>query len=269
MLIIHISLFIFTLYKKRERQTVTLLLSNISFAYIFEYFVFNVFQSYRYKPSLLKKRQLDNALGALLSQAIYIPITATFITVFQIGLKGKLLFTMYFYLIEHFFLKLRNYQLNWWKPGYTSMLLPVYFALSDFWNKKLSSNKKSILWLSTYLSIGVVTKTLAFIFDILKKQKIGLGNRHSWQEHFLISPLYMFIFVWVALLPAINKNLLTQFFSLVIMSTINYLLSLIKVINSKSLYLQVTLLNLFMVFLSPHLQSFIFKNKKKTEPTLS
>jgi hypothetical protein len=267
--IIHLSLLLFTLYKRRERHTLTLLLSNISFAYIFEYFVFNVFRSYSYNPKIIKKRALDNALGALLSQSIYIPITATFISVFKLGWKWKSITIVYFFVIELIFLKVNSYTLYWWKPIYTSFLLPIYFACSDFWNSNLRSGRTSILWLSTYLSIGVVTKTLSFIYDIFKKHKIGLGRYHSWKEHFLISPLYMLVFVAISLIPALHKGLTTKFLALLLMMLINTLLSLLKIINSTQLFIQTAVLNLLMVFLSPALKAFIFKKPKKTDSSSS
>jgi hypothetical protein len=264
--IVHISLLLFTLLKKRERQTVTLLLSNISFAYIFEYLVFNLLESYRYNPKILKKRQLDNALGALLSQAIYVPITATFLTTFRLSSIFKFLFTLYFHLIELYFLKIRNYKLHWWKPVYTTLLLPVYFFISDFWDDNLRLKKSTFLWLSTFLSIGVVTKTLFFSFDIYKKNKIGFGRFHSWKEHFLLSPLYMFIFSAASLLPAIRNKLSVKVFTFLIMTGMNSLLARLKVINKKSTFVLVTFQNIFMICLAPFLKSYIFK-KKKTEAT--
>ncbi|WP_113930053.1 hypothetical protein [Bacillus sp. P14.5] len=171
---LHIALLIYTLLKKRYRKTITLLLSNVAFAYIFEYFTFNVLQSYRYNPKILKKRQLDNALGALLSQAIYIPITGTFLSIFRLRWPSKFLAIIYFHLIELYFLKINNYRLHWWKPIYTSLLLPVFFAWSDFWSSNLQKkNNKGFLWISTYLSLGVITKTLLFILDIFKNPKSG------------------------------------------------------------------------------------------------
>ncbi|WP_421384837.1 hypothetical protein ACOJQI_08720 [Bacillus salacetis] len=264
--IIHIGLLLFTLLKRRERRTITLLLSNISFAYIFEYFVFNLFRSYQYNPKILKKRQLDNALGALLSQAIYVPIAATFLTVFELGWFWKLLFTLYFHIIEKFFLKIDNYRLHWWKTIYTVLLLPVYFRISDFWEENLRLKKKPFLWLSTYLSVGVVTKTLAFVLDIFKKQKIGVGRFHSWHEHFLISPLYMLIFSGAALLPAIKNNTFVKASVFLLMMFISILLSRIHIINNRLNFVQVTLQNIFMIYLSPLMKSFIFEKKKAESP---
>ncbi|RIW38526.1 hypothetical protein D3H55_03035 [Bacillus salacetis] len=264
--IIHLLLLLLTLIKKRERRTLILLLSNISFAYIFEYFVFNVFESYRYNPKILKKRQLDNALGALLSQAIYVPISATFLTAFGLGWIWKVIFTAYFHVIEIHFLNLNNYKLHWWKPIYTTLLLPVYFNISDFWDKNLALKKKSFYWLSTYLSSGVVAKTLFFTIDVYKKQKIGLGRFHTWKEHFLISPLYMFIFSAIAILPAIKNKLSVKALTFLLMMLMNYLLACLKIINKSSTFVQVTLQNIFMIYLTPLIKSYIFE-KKKTETT--
>ncbi|MGM0844682.1 MAG: hypothetical protein ACQEUT_06865 [Bacillota bacterium] len=267
LLVAHLTLFLFTFYKKHDKKTITLLLSNVAFAYIFEYFVFNVFQSYRYNPKILKKRQLDNALGAMLSQAIYIPITGTFFSVFKLGITWKILAVVYFHFIELYFLKVNNYKLNWWKPVYTTLLLPIYFAWSDFWNEKIIENNKKFLWISTYLSLGVITKTIGFILDIYKQGKIGIGQLHTWREHFLISPLYMFVFSGVALLPAIRNRSSINLLAITIMLILNCSLSHQKIINSRTTFLWVTVQNLFMIFLSPRLKSYIFTSEKKTDST--
>ncbi|WP_409253884.1 hypothetical protein V1502_08300 [Bacillus sp. SCS-153A] len=259
---LHISLLFYTLVKKGKQRIIPLLLSNISFAYIFEYFVFNVFKSYRYHPKLLRKRKLDNALGALLSQSVFVPVTATFISAFRLGWGSKLFFTLYFHGIELYFLKQKSYKLFWWKPLYTSLLLPFYYVCSDFWDGRLTLKKQGVLWLTTYLSVGVVTKTLAFIVDIFKKPKIGLGRFHTWNEHFLISPLYMFFFSGAALMPAINNKTSTKILTFTLMLSLNCILSFAKIINSKLTFIQVTLQSIFMILLSPRIKSFIFNKNE-------
>lgn len=105
LLFFHISLLIFTFYKKKDRKFLFItLISGVGLCFIFEYFILSLFKAYRYKPKLFKNRDLDNFFGAIMSQAFFVPCTAIFLTAFKVGWKGKLLFAMFFGLIEKLFL---------------------------------------------------------------------------------------------------------------------------------------------------------------------
>lgn len=82
--------------RKIKKQLFTLLMSNIGLAYLFEFFVLNLFTAYTYKPGILKNAHLDNIFGAILSQAIFVPFTAVFLTARKVGWIGKLLSGVYF-----------------------------------------------------------------------------------------------------------------------------------------------------------------------------
>ncbi len=137
--LIHFILLFPLIQKKRNKNTWILLLSNIGFAYLFEYFVLNLFKAYRYKPSVFKKRYFDNIFGAILSQGVFVPIASTFLTVFQKDWKWKACFSLFYFLIEKLFLRLKIYKENWWSPVYTFILILCYFILSDFFFKGLKA----------------------------------------------------------------------------------------------------------------------------------
>ena len=73
-------------------------MSNIGLAYLLEFFVLNIFKGYRYKPRVMKKKYFDNILGAILSQAIFVPFTAVFLTTLKIGWIGKILGGVIFFI---------------------------------------------------------------------------------------------------------------------------------------------------------------------------
>lgn len=191
---IHSVFLLFAFYKNRDRKTLFIsLLSNISFAYLFEYFVLNLFQGYRYKPRILKKNYPDNILGAILSQAIFVPFTAIFITAFQLGWKIKIAFGIYFGLIENLFIRLKIYKHYWWKTMYTVILIPCYFYISDQWYKYIKNGTPIVLFISLFNCIMVTGVNILFIMANLRKFRFGLGEYYSWKEHFRIAPLYSII----------------------------------------------------------------------------
>ena len=204
--IIHITMLIFIFYKKKnKRKTLTiLLLSNIGWAYVFDYMVVPLLNGYRYIPGLLKSKYLDNIFGAVFSQAIYVPITALFISAFQLKWKIKLCFVLYFTCIERLFISLGVYSQNWWRTIYTAVSIGVYFFLSDVWYTLLQKRNPIVLRISLFHMIQVTWVNILFILAISRKVHFGNSILHFWRNHFKIAPLYTF------LLSAIITFLLKQ-----------------------------------------------------------
>jgi hypothetical protein len=189
--LIHTTLLGVSFYKsKNKKHLFTLLMSNIGFAYLLEFFVLNLFKAYKYKPKVMKNDFFDNIFGAILSQAIFVPFTALFVTALKLGWVWKLLGGVYFTLVELLFLRLKVYKHYWWKTGYTLMLIPLYFNISDWWNTLLSKKNPLVRFISLFLMTMVTEANLLFLFASSRKIRFGFGKYHSWTEHFIIVPLY-------------------------------------------------------------------------------
>jgi hypothetical protein len=206
--LIHSGLLGYTFYKsKNKKQLFTLLMSNIGFAYLLEFFVLNLFKAYKYKPRVMKKNYFDNILGAILSQAIFVPFTAVFSTTQKLGWIGKILLGgVYFSLVEIFFLKLKVYKHYWWRTSFTLILIPLYFRISDWWNILLSKKNPFIRFISLFLMIMVTEANLLFVFASARKIRFGFGRYHSWTEHFIIVPLYAIALSIFSTLSLLKQN---------------------------------------------------------------
>jgi hypothetical protein len=195
LLVVHTSLLVFTIIKRKDRKTLlTLMAANMGFAYLFEYFVLNLFHAYKYKPRILKKNYFDNILGAILSQAVYIPFTAAFVSAFRIGWIGKALFVLYFHLVERLFLKWKIYKTRWWNPIYTSFLLPIYFKLSDKWYEYLRKGSPIVLLSSLFLAIMGTGVNIIYLAAVTGNFRFGKGILNKWKKHFVFAPLYSICF---------------------------------------------------------------------------
>ncbi|MBT2663747.1 hypothetical protein [Bacillus sp. ISL-45] len=190
---IHVPLFFIFAKRSRQKNIWILLLSNIGMAYLFEYPVLNWFKGYSYKPYILKKRAHDQILGAIFSQALYVPITATLLTLYDKNRYWKLGTTLIYYGIEHYFMRLKIYKAYWWKPSYTLFFINIYFYISDWFYKVLNSKKEWALVTAQYLSTEVFGVTLLYISAVNRKVRFGRGLHHSWREHFILAPLYSLI----------------------------------------------------------------------------
>ncbi|MEH7308247.1 hypothetical protein [Neobacillus drentensis] len=130
------SLFIFILVKKRNTQSLYLLLTMIGLAFIIETVIYNFLASYDYNPNFIKHNNFyDNNLGAFVSNAFSLPIIATFIAVFGLNWIWIIFFSGFFVGVEWLFLKLHIYSHNWWRLAYTGLGLPFYFATAKSYYK--------------------------------------------------------------------------------------------------------------------------------------
>ncbi|WP_310190392.1 hypothetical protein [Neobacillus niacini] len=207
LLLIHSALLCYSFYKSKDkRQLFTLLMSNIGLAYLLEFFVLNLFKAYKYKPRILKNNYFDDILGAILSQAIFVPFTAVFSTVLKIGWFGNLLGGLYFALVEVLFLRLRIYKHYWWKTVYTLVLIPIYFTISDRWNVLLRKRNPVIRFISLFFMIMVTEANLLFLFAASRKIRFGLGRYHSWNEHFILVPSYAISLSFISTMSLLKQN---------------------------------------------------------------
>ena len=191
--VVHVLLFFIFAKRSRQNNIWGLLLSNIGMAYLFEYPVLNLFKGYSYKPYILKKRAHDQILGAIFSQALYVPITATLLTLYKKNRYWKLGSTLIYYGIERCFLHLKIYKAHWWKPYYTVFFMNIYFYVSDWFYKALNAKKEWALVIAQYLSTEVIGVTLLYISAVNRKVRFGRGFHHSWREHYIIVPIYSLI----------------------------------------------------------------------------
>jgi hypothetical protein len=205
--LIHTTLLGISFYKSRNKKHLfTLLMSNIGFAYLLEFFVLNLFKAYKYKPKVIKNDFFDNIFGAILSQAIFVPFTALFLTASKLGWVWKLLGGIYFTLVELLFLRLKVYKHYWWKTVYTLILIPIYFNISDWWNLFLSKKNPVIRFISLFLMIMVTEANLLFLFASTRKIRFGFGKYHSWTEHFIIVPLYAISLALFSTMSFLKEN---------------------------------------------------------------
>lgn len=188
--VIHVIMLgvVFYIKKDRKRLVITLF-SNVGWAYLFDYIVLTLLNGYKYKPHIIKNKGLDNVLGSILSQAVYVPITALFITAFKLGRLSKLIFVFYFIGIERLFIKWRIFKHHWWKTAYTAFGMGGYFYLSDYWYKALKKKNQKVVFLSFFNMIQVIWMNTIFTLDAFKKLRFGHKRQPSIVVHYKIAPL--------------------------------------------------------------------------------
>jgi len=256
-------IYTFTKSKEDKKNIFVMLITNIGIAYIFEYFVLNLFRAYKYMPKVFKQQTIDNIFGAILSQAVFVPITSVFITALNLRWKAKLLFGLYFYIIDIFFLKLKVYKHNWWKSVYTLTLIPIYFVISDKWHSLLKKDNPIIKLLTLYLSILSTGINLYFLLAVMGVYRFGKGKYPSWREHFIIAPIYCMFLSLYAAWANIKRGLLPKLSILLVCFGVDSLLIKMNILKTK---FRIPIENLFvhvsMIIVSWSYKRWIYEYRK-------
>ncbi|UCZ55014.1 hypothetical protein LGQ02_09945 [Bacillus shivajii] len=236
--IIHFIILIYTFYKSKDRKRHFVLLMNYAgFAYLFEYVVVALFDGYVYKPKFIKQKNIDSFVGALWSQFSYVPVIALFITVFQLKWRAKLLFAIFFVLIEKTFIRLGIYKNHWWKTKYTFACIFFSFIFNDKWYEQLTKRNRVILFLSYFNTIQVTWMNTVFLFVLLRKIRYGFGSFYSWKEHFKVGPAFGLLVS--ALLASFMKGgtFISKIHSFLLMSVMDQVLIKKRLLSIKNMFI--------------------------------
>ena len=138
--ILSILLLIYVYLKTRNPRSILLFITMVGLGYIIEAVIYNFGHSYQYYPKLIKHNTFyDSNMGAIASNALALPVVATFIAALRKNWIWIIFFVSLFVGIEWTFLRLDIYTHNWWKIGYTALgLLLVYFPLAKVFYQLLS-----------------------------------------------------------------------------------------------------------------------------------
>ncbi|MFF2446945.1 hypothetical protein ACFVSW_07560 [Neobacillus sp. NPDC058068] len=163
--ILSLLLLIYICFKKGFRRSLLLFIAMVGLGYGIEAVIYNFLRSYQYYPDLIKNNPIyDSNLGAIASNALALPAAAVFIASYRKNWLWIGLIIGIFAAIEWLFLKLNIYFHNWWKIGYTSLGLPVYFTLAKVWYKKMARPLIGFRHtLLLFLIIGPFSGTIQFL----------------------------------------------------------------------------------------------------------
>lgn len=236
----HAIILLYT-YKIKGKKTFGLLTIGIGTAYVFEYFVLNVFKMYWYYPKVFKNKWIDSVFGALLSQAVFVPIAGTVLTLFKLGWKSRIIASLFYGIIERVFIKCRIFENHTWKTIYTVTSMPLYFCVIHKWWEGIKKGNSLYIWVSILFCYWInYTNILYFSLALLKKYRFRVKVvRDKYWDHFIIVPMYTLLGGIIGTVSTIYLPKPFKMFSLLIMHLIDQVLyryQLIKPSSKKSLY---------------------------------
>lgn len=155
----------YTNYKKKDLHTFLHFLMLSEMAYLIEAVIYTYNDSYFYRPEILKTDPLyDSHLGALTSNLLAIPAIANFLSAFRLGWPGYGLAIVFLAVVEWLFVKLHIYTVHWWRIGYTSAGLAVFFPIAAILYRRMQRPVKGIgKTLFVYLIVGPLSGWFHFL----------------------------------------------------------------------------------------------------------
>jgi hypothetical protein len=188
--------FVFTIYKTKQKYIIAHFLVMSGLAFVLEYFVLILGNGYEYHPDFIDNSFYDSLLGSLVSQAVAIPIAATVIAAFGLRIIAIIAISLAFVGIEMYFIHLGIYEQYWWKTEYTGILLPLYFLFGKFWLIVLQNVRNKLVQFPTlyFMTLTINSIILFFLVLLLKTHQLNVNwYDNPARDHIAANSIYIII----------------------------------------------------------------------------
>ncbi|MFD2444574.1 hypothetical protein ACFSO7_11410 [Bacillus sp. CGMCC 1.16607] len=277
LIFLSLVLFCFILFKKRNTKVILLYLTMVGFGYMIETTIFNFLGSYDYNPNFIKHSFYDNELGAFVSNAFSLPVTAVLIATFRLNWIWILILAGLFVGVEWLFLKLHIYSHNWWRLAYSCLGFPVYYVFAKiFYNWILQSSKGfKHIWL-LYLIIGSISASahvLPIVFFENRSYHPGWFENHGRDTIAFAAAFYLCASFYYCLMVKINwRTIWTKYiFTGFLMFIVNQVLKSIGILHSHLWWDQLyyICISLLLIFLADRIDAKLYTTPYLKEGKLS
>ncbi|MEF2968685.1 hypothetical protein V3851_23060 [Paenibacillus sp. M1] len=184
-------------YKSKQLMLIPYYICISGIIYIFELFVYVIFDSYKYMPGVFKNAYYDSTLGAVVSNGFIIPSACAFIAVLGLGIWWILLIGTGFMGVEQLFIYLGIYEHHWWRTIFTGIGVSVLFLMGKWIWRKINASDKSYFFrlLLLYLINVSLQGSIMFFYIVLFHQieyRIGWFDNPS-RDNIALAALFSHI----------------------------------------------------------------------------
>ncbi|OVE35879.1 hypothetical protein CCZ20_19750 [Priestia aryabhattai] len=265
LIIISTAVLLAVFIRKKDKKLVVLLFFIIGMAYVLEYVVFVLFESYEYDPDFMTNEYFDNLFGSLTSQTFAFPIMATVVAAYQLKFRYILLISAMFMGIEELFLHWDIYTHHWWKTIYTGVLMTIGFSISKIWYVWLTERYMTFVHYATFfLGMLAITSTIMFLLLAYFHNNWFYTGWFASATHDSVNATMIYVCIVTILLVwsvvnefFIGAGMIIAGLRIVDILLIHYGILLVSITTSLVLF---TLLQAGTFILSVMLQHFIMKN---------
>ncbi|MFC0215091.1 hypothetical protein ACFFK0_22090 [Paenibacillus chartarius] len=225
--LIHIPMLITVAVRKRQYSVIVVSLGFSGIVYVVEYVILVLLGSYSYYPGLLPDRFQDSVLGAVVSNLIAIPVTATVIAVNQLSNKWIMGAVLLFACTEWLFVKLGVYELHWWRIPYTSICLVVFFSFGRLWYKGLMRRNRWCRFVTLHMQTWSMVATIMFLFNIsgIRLFHLGLVEEVHRDDIMLASIFGFAVSLLIAAAILFTKHILWKLGALLLIVALNAIMA--------------------------------------------
>lgn len=179
---------------KRAAWPLILLLSFSGMIYVFEFFIFVWHDSYRYFPHIIAISYYDNALGAVVSNLLTVPVAATYAAVYRLSWRWIVCLALAYGGIEWSFLRLGVYEHHWWKISFTIVALLFFYRIARQWPIWLSGRSRAIMFVTLVMFSWSVVGTLVYALALNGIRIFQIGYfADPYHDDIFFSAMYGFL----------------------------------------------------------------------------
>ncbi|MCA0753543.1 hypothetical protein KP806_00650 [Paenibacillus sp. N4] len=218
---------------KRAAWPLILLLSFSGMIYVFEFFIYLWFDSYRYFPRLVGIPFYDSTLGAVVSNLLAVPVAAAYVAVYRLSWRWIVCLALIFAGIEWLFLELGIYEQYWWKTAYTLIAQLFFFRLARQWPIWLAGRGRVIRFVTLLMISWSVAATLVFVLALTGIRIFHIGYfADPYHDDLFISAIYSFLkAVVLASFVTAGRRPLTKAISLLVIFAAHIVLMRLGIIK--------------------------------------
>lgn len=172
------------IYMKRNKYKVSTLLVfylfSGSLAWIGEFIVLGLFNSYAYNTGVFSNPWAQNLLGHLLLNTALYPSAATVMVAFSFRYGWIFFVAAFFTFIEYLFVKQGLYVHHWWRYYMTTITVVGILSFCSKWFPKMNKNRYGLIRAITFYFVAMIIIHIPTpILLLLEKQyyQISLVNR--------------------------------------------------------------------------------------------
>jgi hypothetical protein len=182
--IIGVSSAIYAIYMKRNKYKVSTLLVfylfSASLAWIGEFIVLGLFNSYAYKTGVFSDIWAQNLLGHLILNTTLYPAAATMMVAFSFRYGWVFFVAALFTFIEYLFVQQGLYEQHWWRYYMTIIAVVGLLSFYNKWFEKINNNCNRLTRAITFYFVAMIIIHIpAPLLLLMEKQyyQINLVNR--------------------------------------------------------------------------------------------
>lgn len=178
--IISFGIAVFAIYKKRDVYRVSTFLPfylfSASIAWIGEFLVLGLFDSYAYKTGVFQDPWAQNLLAHLLLNTTMFPATSIVMVAYSLRYGYMALVSIIFFIVEYIFVKLGLYEHHWWRYYMSAINVIIFMLIARYWFYKMQKHPVGSTRTIVYYFIAlIVVHTPAPILLLLGKQHFSIG----------------------------------------------------------------------------------------------